>query len=72
MWTSLVQSLKHRGLTFEAGVPVEEELEEAVDLLPHSVGNLLCIRGAGVEQYVQQRVIGEVTQLADAVQCDRF
>lgn len=43
---------------------------QTVDLRGHCIYNSLAVRGAIVEEQVQHCVIAELTQAADAGQCD--
>lgn len=55
---------------FEVGVPLQEELVEAVHFRRHRVHDGLAIGGAVVEENVQDGVVDEVTQAIDAWQSD--
>ena len=60
----------HRHLSGETGVSLSEELMQPVDLGGHRVHDGLAVGGAVVEEQVQQGVVGEVPQSADAGEGD--
>ena len=60
----------HRDLARVVGVPGPEQRVEPVDLQGHRVHDGLAVRGAVVEQHVQQGLVGEVTQAPRAGQRD--
>ena len=54
----------------EAGVPLEEESVQAVDVRRHRVHYHLAVLGTVVEEDVQEGVVPEMTQDTDAGQRD--
>lgn len=55
---------------FKVWVPLQEEEVEAVHFRGHRVQDGLAISGAVVEESIQDGVVDEVTQAADARQSD--
>ena len=66
--TQAVAHHRHGGA--EVGVPLPEERVQPVDLRGHGVHDGLAVGGAVVEQHVQQRLVGEVTEATRARQRD--
>jgi len=68
---SLTQAVPgYRHLARVVGVPGQEERVEPVHLQGDRVHDGLAVRGAVVEQHVQQGLVGEVSQAPGAGQCD--
>ena len=68
---SLTQAVAgDRHLASVVGVPGPEQRVEPVDLQGHRVHDGLAVGGAVVEQHVQQRLVGEVTEATRARQRD--
>lgn len=69
--TPLTQAVPCNGdAPLKEGVPLQEELVQAVHLRGHRVNDGLAIGGAVVEENIQDGVVDEVTQAVDARQSD--